>query len=64
MRAYMAEVYDVMIIKMTALWYKTVLTRLGKAARGSPYDVSLALRASVCRKKGRLLDVGIALGQL
>ena len=31
MCAYMAEVYDVMIIKMTALWYKTVLTRLGCA---------------------------------
>ena len=29
MKTYMSEVYDVLIIRMTARWYKAVLTRLG-----------------------------------
>ena len=31
MRTFMAEVYDVIIIKMTTRWYKAVLMRLGCA---------------------------------
>ena len=54
-RRYSPEIYDIVIVKMTAIWYKTVLSRLNKKARildiGIGTGTALARNASLVAEK-------------
>jgi len=54
MKCFMAEVYDGVIIRMTARWYKAVLTRLGHKQR--LLDIGIGTATALARNAHHVLE--------